>query len=349
MINDVTHLCIVRYTLLTMHLITGTILFMIGLGLGLPLAAVQASYTATINSQEGIDQADSTIPNTIAWHLVAAQTDGGGIIYLQPGVYQLGSALVMPDQTTLAGTAEGVILQATGEEFADHLIKNNHSDHPLSDGVHDITLKHLTFIGQRAVRLNCVQFVGSEAQRSSDIALYDITTRDCGRHGIHIKGANHLILKNIVSYDNGFDVDHDHNVYLLRVTDATVQHVITYRAAGNGFSSTRLVQATLSDIVSTKNGRRGIRFGAGRNILLYNCVVRKNGLALDHQADGIVIVMDDYGNLSANITIKKCTIAHNRDYGIWITGATNVVLKNNLMHHNVAGNTHFMAPTVLKR
>ncbi|MBI4408048.1 MAG: right-handed parallel beta-helix repeat-containing protein [Candidatus Kerfeldbacteria bacterium] len=312
----------------------------------LPTAVVQAAYDVTVVPQAGVDQSDATLPETIAWYLQEAHTQGGGTIHLQTGEYQLRKALIIPNDTTLIGSSEGTILRATGEKFFDHLIKNIHSDHPQSDGVKNITLTHLTLIGQRDVRLNCIQLVGSEAQRSNDIVLSDIITHHCGRHGIHIKGANKVVLQNVVSHHNGVNVDHDHNIYLLRVTDATMRNVYTYQAAGNGFSSTRLTDATLYNITSIDNGRRGIRFGAGDHITVQNCTVRRNGLALDHQADGIVIVSDDFDNPSSDITIKHCSIARNRDHGIWVNSASRIRLHNNIISHNPAGDYSFLNSTV---
>jgi len=309
---------------------------LIWLGICLPLVTVQAAYTVTVNPQ-AVDQSDETIIGTIAWALGQAKLQGGGVIQLQAGMYQLHQALIVPDNTTLSGVGHDTILQATGDQFFDHVLKNIHSDHPQAAGIHHIVLNHLTVIGQRTVRLNCIQLVGSEAQRSSDITLQNVITHDCGRHGIHIKGANNVTMANIVSHHNGVNVDHDHNIYLLRVTGATLSHIKTYQAAGNGLSSTRLVDANISQITSIDNGRRGIRFGAGRAIYLNGCTVSRNGLHLNHQADGIVIVTDDYGNASADIAIQNCTITHNRDHGVWINNAKNIIMKNNRIRHNPVG------------
>jgi parallel beta-helix repeat protein len=246
--------------------------------------------------------------------------------------------LIIPDNTTLIGSGADTIIRARGKKFFDHVIKNEHSDNPSAAGVHNITISHLTLVGQRAVRLNCLQLVASEASRSHNITLAYLTTHHCGRHGIHIKGANNVKLGHIRSYRNGVNVDHDHNIYLLRVTHASVRNIVTHHAAGNGLSSTLLRDATIENIRSQNNGRRGIRLGAGNQIWLKNCLVQANGLELDHQADGIVIVSDDYGNTSADITIQSCQVNNNRDHGIWINAANNIQLINNTVFNNPAGN-----------
>lgn len=314
---------------------------------GLLPAVVRAEYQATVLPQPDVDQADSTITGTLAWHLLQAEQQGGGSIYLRDGVYLLRESLVIPDNTNVIGQSRQAVLKATGADFFDHLINNVHSDRPTADGVHNIRLERLTLIGLRDVRLNCIQLVGSEAARSSNIVLQNITTHHCGRHGIHIKGANNITLRNITSHHNGVNVDHDHNIYLLRVTGASVQNVYSYKAAGNGFSSTLLRQAELTNITTVNNGRRGIRFGAGEHITLRQCTANRNGLALDHQADGIVIVTDDYGNTSSDITISDCVIKRNRDYGFFVSNADGIVLNNNNISDNRRGNYHFIDATVV--
>ena len=294
-------------------------------------------YQATVQPQADVDQADPNITGTIAWHLNNSARAGGGVIHLLAGQYRIRESLIIPNHTTLIGQDQQTVIRAHGRAFFDHLINNAHSDDTSTAGVRDVTLAHLTLIGKPDVRLNCIQLVGSEADRSQGIALSDLTVHHCGRHGIHVKGANQVSIQNITAYSNGTNVDHDHNIYLLRVTGARVDHINTHHAAGNGFSSTLLRNATLNDIRSWQNGRRGLRFGGGQNISVTNCVARQNGLKLDHQADGIVITSDDFNNLSQNITIDSCIVKHNRDHCIWITAASDITLTNNTVANNPAG------------
>lgn len=309
--------------------------------------AGRAAYTAIVTPLPGQDQADSAVPETVAWHLQQAKVAGGGIIRLTEGVYQLRQSLVIPDNTSLLGQSTKVILRAKGKQFFDHLINNLHSDTPAAPGAHNVTLANLTLIGKPEVRLNCIQIVGDESDRSDQIVLRNITTHHCGRHGIHIKGANHVTLKHIVSHHNGINVDHDHNIYLLRVTDAVLENITTFAAAGNGLSSTLLKNAQIEQVRAVDNGRRGVRFGAGNNISLRDCTILRNGLKLDHQADGIVIVSDDYGNNSSNISISQCSIRRNRNYGVRVSTASGVLLKQNEVSNNMVDDYLFINSDVL--
>lgn len=62
------------------------------------------------------------------------------------------------------------------------------------------------------------------------------------------------MLEHIAAYNNGQNVGHDHNIYLLRSSGVQVNTVYTTGASGNGLSSTQMSNATLTGIHSEYNG-----------------------------------------------------------------------------------------------
>lgn len=293
-------------------------------------------YQVTIQPMDPSSNADPAIEGSLAWHLKKADEAGGGTITLDAGDYILNESVVLPNHIRLVGDREKTRIIAD-TNIHDHLLNNVFSDTETGGGIQQIELSEITLIGKRTIRKNCVQLIASNKARSNRIALENITVSNCGRHGIHIKGANHVTLKNIEAFHNGQNIDHDHNIYLLRVTGATVQQIRTYEAAGNGLSSTRMISATIQDIESARNGKRGIRFGGGKDIVLERCVVKDNSTQSGRTGDGIVIVADDFHHLSQDITIRDCRISGNKGYGILISAAKNILLQENDILENGEG------------
>jgi parallel beta-helix repeat protein len=293
----------------------------------------ETNYTATVRPGMHANEADAQTEGTIAWHLQKIADAGGGTITLTAGDYTVEESLVLPDHTRLVGDARKSRIIGSAA-ITDHLINNTYSDRLKEAGVIDIEISGITLIGKRDVRKNCIQLVAANAEPSNGITLRDLEVHDCGRHGIHVKGAQHVRLQHITAYDNGVNIDHDHNIYLLRTTNATVDDITTYGAAGNGLSSTRLQHARLQDIQSTQNGKRGIRFGGGVDIRLQHCKIAGNSVAPGREADGIIVVSDDFHNQSANIRIEQCVITDNKGSGIFVSWAQDITIQHNTFSGN---------------
>lgn len=291
------------------------------------LAKSSNIYRATINPSQS-DQGDKEIPGTIAWNLEQGADYDQRKIYLTSGTYYVSSGIEIPNNTQLIGKGKMKTKVKASEALTEHIFYNAHSRDASQPGIKNIVIKSMHIKGKRKLRKNCIQLIAKNKARSSNITLNNLTIRKCGRHGAHIKGANNVTVENSKFYKNGQNIYHDHNLYLLRVTNATIKKIHTTGASSNGFSSTRLENAKLSKITSFKNGNRGIRFGGGKNIVLSKSKVYKNGLLSEHQADGIVVTSDDYDNTSSKITIKNTTSSRNPGSGVAVDFARNVSIEN---------------------
>jgi hypothetical protein len=279
------------------------------------------------------NHADDSRKGTIAWWLTKMR-DTGGTIQLKAGEYLIEESLVLPDHITIEGAGQEKTFLKAGAGLQDHILNNPFSDALTGPGIHHVTIRNLTLKGKRSVRKNCVQLRAANPARSSYLLLENLTVRNCGRHGVHIKGANHVTLRHIRAFDNGENVDHDHNIYLLRVTDALVEEIHTSGAAGNGFSSTLLRDAAIRRVTAVNNGRRGLRFGGGEKVTVSDCTVRQNSQARGRHAAGIVITSDDYHHHSNTISITHCLISKNRGSGIRASFAREISVHSNMIEDN---------------
>ncbi len=289
-------------------------------------------YTETVAPLD-VDHSDSAIAGSIAWHLAQAREQGGGVIHLTEGEYIVSEGLFLTDNISIIGAGKETVIRGD-DSLDDHLMHNEFSDISTGPGVQNVSVQSMTLIGKRDVRKNCVQIVAGNDNRSASILVRDLYVHECGRHGVHIKGANDVVVQDSEFYDNGVNIYHDHNLYLLRVTDANVRNIYTTGSSSNGFSSTRLQNAHLSEITSEKNGNRGLRFGGGVRVAVKNCTARENGLLSAYNADGIVVTSDDYSNQSRDIRIRACTSERNPGSGIAVDWVDEVLLEHNTIQSN---------------
>lgn len=288
-------------------------------------------YSAIVSSHH-TDHGDPEEEGTIAWHL--EQGAGKTIrLKLRKGTYYVSQGIQLKSHTRIKGAGKHTRIVAT-EELDDHIFYNVNQNYSGARGIHHVTLSSMTLKGKRELRKNCVQIVAKNSRRSSNITMSNLHVRTCGRHGVHIKGANDVVVRESHFYNNGQNIYHDHNLYLLRVTTARIHDIYTTGASSNGISSTRLKDAIISQVISKKNGNRGIRFGGGRDIILKNSTFAGNGLLSEYDADGVVITSDDYDNKSNTITVENIVVKNHPGSGIAVDFANDVSISDVLLQKN---------------
>lgn len=273
------------------------------------------------------DHGDVRQVGTIAWHIRQMQ-GRGGLIRLEKGEYLLRQSIVLSSNIAIVGVGTETILRAD-TVLSDDMLRNTFIKDKEERGIKRIYIEGLQLIGNPVVRMSCIDITASNAFLNSDITIQHVTARNCGRHGIHLKGVTRVALHDLVLSGSGTNPDHDHNLYLLRVTNGTVSNVLTTHAVGNGFSSTRLQNVRIQHIRTEQNGRRGFRTAGSSHIVIHDMFSVGNGISPDRRGgDGIIFTTDDEGRNNSDLTLRGCVTRGNTTSGIRIIGTSTVHIEN---------------------
>ncbi|MDT0317031.1 immunoglobulin-like domain-containing protein [Streptomyces millisiae] len=136
---------------------------------------------------------------------------GGGVVRLGEGLHELEAPLDLHDRVTLVGAGQDrtvVRYSGSGEAIGT-------TDRQITD----VVIKGLTLEGARGDldAPSGVYFAGADpvSARHQRIVLQDLTVRNFGGHGIHIKRASDIVTDNLTSMYNGERHSLFHNVYWL--------------------------------------------------------------------------------------------------------------------------------------
>jgi hypothetical protein len=286
-----------------------------------------APLLITVQADAAPDHGDQSHLGSIA-HAVATLQESGGIIQLGSGTFTVQQTIRIPSNIVIRGEGiEKTIIKA-GTSLQNEIMTNTGRQGDKWQGISNVVVSDFMLYGNRTLRKSCLDIVAADATRSSQITVERIATDQCGMHGVHIKGATGVTIRDLQLRRSGQNQDHDHNLYLLRVTNAVVERVDTREAAGNGMSSTQLKHVVIRDLATLNNGRRGFRTGGSRYLRLYNVHSESNGIHPDGMGgDGIIVTTNDAGMKSAYVLIDSCISRNNRSNGVRVIDTSNVRIR----------------------
>ena len=114
--------------------------------------------------------------------------------------------------------------------------------------------------------------VGSQFDAGSlqnrNITMRNLEVSSCGGHGIHIKGTDTITATGLHMYDNGWaDNDLHHNIYYLRVRNATItDSTFNDSPSGHGMRMGSVEIGTFDNVIVEDNADHGIHFSSSSNV-----------------------------------------------------------------------------------
>jgi len=249
--------------------------------------------------------------------LNAANTNGGGIVYMPKGIYWVEtSALTIYANTTLQGAGEGLTKIMTGDRSSGSTII-------IGARGNRITIQDLTIDGNGA---NVVGSFGINNINGGDsLTIRNVTIKYTDSHGIYLNNSDHIILDNVKFYRNGVNGGNAANIQTTNISYLTMTNCIL----DGGYQHNYYMNTSAHDVliensyfINSQTGQ-GLSLRADSNVIVRNCVFRNNFMR------GIQLFKDDPG-LVSNVLIEGCTFdANNYSYQISISDAVNVRFINN--------------------
>lgn len=195
---------------------------------------------------------------------------GGGAVNLAAGEYPITRPIRIRSRVTLngRGPAETAIV-------TDRAIK---SIEQASEGLERVIIRNLSITGildNESLAISLISY-GKDHQ---NIALQGVHASNAG-WGVHIKGAEGVIIDSCVFFGNGTKGKEGfaHNLYLRRCKNARVIRTkLTGSTTGNGGNVSYSKNILFDRCLVRDNYFRGIRFADSDGCIVRNCIISGNG------------------------------------------------------------------------
>ncbi len=217
--------------------------------------AIDVDVSVGDNIQEAVDR-------------VAAA--GGGMVNLGAGIHQISTSIKMKSNVTLSGAGHSETTINTSK-----VIK---SIEQASEGLRNVTIQNLTITGVVVNGSHAIHLVSYRTDHRH-IKLLNVHASRTG-WGVHIKGAQDVIIRNCEFTKNGAKgkEGYAHNLYLRRCKNALVSHTkLIGSTTGNGCNISYSKNITLDRCEVLNNYFRGIRAADTDGYTVTNCRIGGNG------------------------------------------------------------------------
>lgn len=295
--------------------------------------------------------ADPDIDSTAAIQAAidAAYENGGGVVYLPPGVYGIASSDYLPGKSGSLYLQSNVYMKGAGMEYASNggvepsssirlvdgssdfisgLIRTSPSEGTFNYGVADLTID-----GNRANTTNDVIAVltGVKPQNGDGIPDQDVLflrteAKDHSSYGFdpHEITVN-ITIQDSVAHGNGLD-----GFVADYLVDSEFKNNIAFDNDRHGFNvTTTATNFKLTDNIAYGNGGSGATLQRGNfDIPIVSDVTISGGEYYDNAGEGIVVRMSD------DVTITGVHVHDNGKYGVRVKGSTDVTIDNNVIEDN---------------
>jgi len=235
----------------------------------------------------------------------------GGILYLEPGTYELPNGLVLEKSITLqpvSGSSAPVFI-ALREGTEDAVLSiSTPTSQPIRVSIRGVTVRN----GRDGISVGHV--VGVVSTGAVDVRLEDVSVLDCARSGVRL-GSGELQL-----IDCRLEGNHEYGLLVpwtgtARLTGCTISGNGTNEIRTLGYQPTGGVHVTGNGSIDLRSCTVMDNIGPGlwaadaANVSAHSTRIHGN------TGDGI-LVWD-----KASVTVRDCTIAANQGFGILLLGS----------------------------
>jgi len=298
----------------------------------------------TANVAENTLSISPTSLDTIQSAIDKINTNGGGIVYLNPGTYTPGGDITIPSNVYLIGLVKNLCIIDFG----------NGSYSIISDGTQDVTLQELTIQNSSDSGVKLSNNTGLILIDNIDVldCAIGIQATSCGL-GINIIGGGCVVTGCGIGlkFDTvqGFTIDNSsfglNTTYGMQLIDTDFGIIRSTLCQGNGndgIIGDNVDAVVFEALILIQNGDSGINLTGGS---LANRII---GCRISDNNDGVVI-SNTAGNI--NNLINANSISSNIAYGVVISGAnaTNNLISSNTILANGTGAVDDNGTTTLIR
>lgn len=240
----------------------------------------------------------------------------GGTLYLNAGTYIVSTQLEMSSNTCLIGADTNTTII----KLMDAALPFQQSGLVRSKIQTGITVSDITLDGNRIKQktdlVSSYGRYGFFAEVVDYVFLNKVKIMNCqgygfDPHGNKVKWANHLIIVDCESYNNGID----------------------------GFTLDQTNGISFFNNIASKNDRHGVNVVTGSTDgLIFNGTYESNG---NITKEGCGVAIQDNGYGTNNWTVTTNNITNNYNDGICIRNATNVLVQNNDIFKNRFDTTYY--------
>ncbi len=271
----------------------------------------------------------------------AAREDGGGEVYIPPGVYAVtGQFVDGKPKPTLGCIQLYDNITVTGAGMGESVVKVKNGWNGDITGIfrtpygienHDVTVQGLTLDGNRANTTGDIigWFNGVKPGApgtDTNITLDYVEIMNCETYGFdpHERTTN-LVITNSISHDNGLD-----GFTLDFQIDGRVNDNIAYNNGRHGFNVvTSTYDLEMTGNIAYGNGGNGITVQRGsEDIAVPKNILIQGGRYYDNGKDGIQI------NKADLVLIDAVDIYGNAQRGVRIMGSVGSTVQNSTIHDN---------------
>lgn len=213
---------------------------------------------------------DVSVGDSIQEAVERVSLAGGGTVNLGAGVHQISTSIKIESNVTLSGAGHSTTTINTAK-----VIK---SIEQASEGLQNVTIQNLTITGVAVNGSHAIHLV-SYRKDHRQIKLLNVHASRTG-WGVHIKGAQDVIIRNCEFAKNGAKgkEGYAHNLYLRRCKNAMVSHTkLNGSTSGNGCNISYSKNITLDRCEVLNNYFRGIRAADTDGYTVTNCRIGGNG------------------------------------------------------------------------
>ena len=263
-------------------------------------------------------------------------SQGGGTLFLESGDYAIEEPLDVHSNLTIKGRGTDTLLRMKkGAWFTGAMIKNT------KGGLHDLTIQDLVLDGNmdrkertwthykddpaRALPLGIL--ISDEQEMKNERIFISGLTILRARMGVHIRGAQDIILSDCNMLDNGSGVGYNHNCYLRRTERVLItDSKFTNSHSSNGLNLTSQNNVMVKDCFFGSNKNRGVRASVSRNVVFYRNTAVYNGLF------GLGVI-DEEGTVDSFLVADNLSIGN--QHGLSVYGASNGLITGNRCYDSV--------------
>lgn len=274
------------------------------------------------------NHSDASSKNSIQYCIDDVDSRGGGTVYLGSGTYYTSGSIVLQSSISLEGNGiSNTTIRYNGSGAHDILTNDGYV-------VSDVTIRDLTVRGSgkgSGDNQACIYITDeNSAGTNKVIYLRYVKAHQCPQYGVHIKGADGVLVKYSDFENNGSAAAYDHNIYFRRVQNSKIELGTSNYAAGNGLNFTECKDIVVRNFTTNYNGQNGVRFAASEYVKVYSSTSSSNG------DNGIEFRTE--GSDSKKGCVSSSTIKNNTKYGIYMRTIKGYENTTNTFSGNKSGN-----------